>query len=117
MLFPGLRYDKLYLHHFVTIWLRYDTVNALQLRHNKRDGVSNHRRLDCLLDCWLNHLFRRRSKKPSKLQVINEFGIEWSKYIHVELQHVAAHQCIGIHGGLAKTKPEQSAKCAICFWT
>ena len=37
----------------------------LQWRHNKRDGVSNHRRLDCLL----NRLFGRRSKKTSKLRV------------------------------------------------
>ena len=36
-----------------------------QWRHNERDGVSNDRRLDCLL----NHLFRRRSKKISKLRV------------------------------------------------
>ena len=36
-----------------------------QLRHNRRDGVSNHRRLDCLLD----RLFSRRSKKTSKLRV------------------------------------------------
>ena len=34
-------------------------------RHNERDGVSNHRRLDCLH----NRLFRRRSKKTSKLRV------------------------------------------------
>ena len=33
------------------------TTFALQLRHNERDGVSNHRRLDGLL----NRLFRRRS--------------------------------------------------------
>ena len=33
-------------------------------RHNERDGVSNHR----LLDCLLNRLFRRRSKKTSKLR-------------------------------------------------
>ena len=33
----------------------------LQWRHNERDGVSNHRRLYCLL----NRLFRRRSKKTS----------------------------------------------------
>ena len=32
--------------------------------HNERDGVSNHRRLDCLL----NRSFRRRSKKTSKLR-------------------------------------------------
>ena len=37
----------------------------LEWRHNKRDGASNHRRLDCLLNRW----FRRRSKKTSKLRV------------------------------------------------
>ena len=36
--------------------------SALQWRHNGRDGVSNHRRLDCLLSHW----FRRRSKNTSK---------------------------------------------------
>ena len=43
----------------------YDHHGALQWRHNEHDGVSNHRRLDCLL----NRLFRRRSKKASKLSV------------------------------------------------
>ena len=38
---------------------------ALQWRHNGRDGVSNHRPHDCLL----KRLFRRRSKKTSKLRV------------------------------------------------
>ena len=38
---------------------------TLQWRHNESDGVSNHRRLDCLL----NRLFRRRSKKTSKPRV------------------------------------------------
>ena len=42
--------------------LKWDT---LQWRHKERDGVSNHRRLDCSLIC----LFRRRSKKISKLRV------------------------------------------------
>ena len=37
----------------------------LQWRHNERVGVSNHRRLDCLL----NRLLRHRSKKTSKLRV------------------------------------------------
>ena len=37
----------------------------LQWRHNERDGVSNRRRLHCLL----NRLLRRRSKKTSKLRV------------------------------------------------
>ena len=38
---------------------------SLQWRHNGRDGVSNHQPHDCLL----NRLFRRRSKKVSKLRV------------------------------------------------
>ena len=38
---------------------------SLQWRHNERNGVSNHRRLDCLL----NRLFRSRSKKASKLRI------------------------------------------------
>ena len=37
----------------------------LQWRHNGCDAVSNYRRLDCLF----NRLFRRRSKKTSKLRV------------------------------------------------
>ena len=40
-------------------------IVTLQWRHNERDGVSNHRRLGCLL----NRLFRRKSKKTSKLRV------------------------------------------------
>ena len=38
---------------------------ALQWRHNGRNSVSNHQPHDCLL----NRLFRRRSKKTSKLRV------------------------------------------------
>ena len=38
---------------------------TLQWRHNEHDCVSNHRRLDCLLNC----LFMRRSKKTPKLRV------------------------------------------------
>ena len=38
---------------------------TLRWRHNERDGVSNHQPHDCLL----NRLFRRRSKKISKLRV------------------------------------------------
>ena len=37
----------------------------LQWRHNERDDISNHHRFDYLL----NRLFRRRSKKTSKLHV------------------------------------------------
>ena len=38
---------------------------ALHWRHNDHSGVSNHQPHDCLL----NRLFRRRSKKTSKLRV------------------------------------------------
>ena len=38
---------------------------TLQWRHNGRDNVSNHQPHDCLRKC----LFRRRSKKTSKLRV------------------------------------------------
>ena len=38
---------------------------TLQLRHNELGGVSNHQPNDCLL----NRLFRRWSKKTSKLRI------------------------------------------------
>ena len=41
------------------------TLTTLQWRQNERHGVSNDRRLVCLL----NRFFRRRSKKTSKLRV------------------------------------------------
>ena len=44
---------------------RCPVTSLLQWRHNERDGVSNHQPHDCLL----NRLFRRRSKKISKLRV------------------------------------------------
>ena len=40
-------------------------TQSLRWRHNERDSVSNHQPHDCLL----NRLFRRRSKKTSKLRV------------------------------------------------
>ena len=44
---------------------QHSTLFALQWRHDEHDGVSNHRRLDCLL----NRLSRLRSKETSKLRV------------------------------------------------
>ena len=41
------------------------STTTLQWRHNERDSVSNHQPHYCLL----NHLFRRRSKKTSKVRV------------------------------------------------
>ena len=40
-------------------------VFTLRWRHIERDGVSNHQPLDCFFDC----LFRRKSKKISRLRV------------------------------------------------
>ena len=45
-------------------YLHYDII-SLQWRHNGCDSVRNHQPHDCLL----NRLFRRRSKKTSKLHV------------------------------------------------
>ena len=56
------------LYHDVSrgfVWMLRLRAPILQGRHNERDGVSNHRRLDCLL----NRLFRHRWKKTSKLCV------------------------------------------------
>ena len=44
-------------------WLYLKNECPLQWRHNESDGVSNHWRLYC----FLSRLFRRRSKKTSKL--------------------------------------------------
>ena len=57
-----------------TNWTRHNWLKSLEAmifhsslrwRHNGRDSVSNHQ----LHDCLLNRLFRRRSKKTSKLRV------------------------------------------------
>ena len=52
--------------HDTCKWLTYQGgVSTLQLHHNERYDVLNHRCIDCLL----NHLFRHRSKETSKLRV------------------------------------------------
>ena len=48
------------IHQLLTI-----TIKSLRWRHNGCDSVSNHQPHQCLL----NRLFRRRSKKTSKLRV------------------------------------------------
>ena len=48
----------------------YDPTIPLQWRHNEHDGISNHQPHDCFLNC----LFRRRSKKISKLRVTGLFA-------------------------------------------
>ena len=53
------------LPQFTDTQLRHQEDMTLQWRHSDHDGVSNHQPNGCLL----NRLFRRRSKKPSKLRV------------------------------------------------
>ena len=63
-----------------------DSLRTLQWRHNGHDSVWNHQPHDCLL----NRLFRRRSKKTSKLRVtclcagnspgISEFSAQMASY-------------------------------------
>ena len=50
---------------FNLFWTWCVLIKSLQWRHNDRDGVSNHQHHYCLL----NRLFRRTSKKTSKLRV------------------------------------------------
>ena len=52
--------SSLYCHFY-----RHSLDSSLQWRHNDHDGVSNHKHHGCLL----HRLFRRRSKKTSKLRV------------------------------------------------
>ena len=50
----------------LALWMEAeDKQGTLQWRHNERRGISNHRRLDFVL----NRFFRRSSKKISKLRV------------------------------------------------
>ena len=54
-------------------WIHLTKDKKIQWRHNGRDSVSNHQ----LHDCLLNRLFRRRSKKASKLPVTGLCGDRW----------------------------------------
>ena len=64
-----LSFKRVYIVSIRNVYIKYIHLNnifrkTLQLRNNERDGVSNHQHLDCLL----NRLFRRTSKKSSKLR-------------------------------------------------
>ena len=50
---------------YATIFQTHGNYKPLQWRHNELNGVSNHQRLNCLL----NRLFRLRSEQISKLRV------------------------------------------------
>ena len=59
------RYIKYWKSYFMTFQCVEFEKQTLLWRHNGRNGVSNHQSHDSLLNC----LFRRRSKKTSKLRV------------------------------------------------
>ena len=62
-----IKYHRVPLNS-MEFWNRHQcsaNFHALQRRHNEHDGVSNHQSHDCLL----NRLFKRRSKKTSKIRV------------------------------------------------
>ena len=52
-------YNSIVMHDYSR-----SSITPLQWRHNGHDSVSNHQPYDCLL----NRLFRRKSKKTSKLR-------------------------------------------------
>ena len=58
------------MSHYKPSWHGNGHRWALRWRHNGRDNVSNHQSHDCLL----NRLFRRRSKKTSKILVTGLFA-------------------------------------------
>ena len=72
-------YKVVMIHIFVyvTAWACWAIANMiskqLHWRHDERDGVSNNRRCDCLL----NRSSRRTSKETSKLRVTGLFVWEW----------------------------------------
>ena len=58
-------------------------LSSLQWRNNELDGVSNHQPHDCLL----KRLFKRRSKKSSKLRVTGLYAgnSPVTNYFHVQI--------------------------------
>ena len=54
-----------FINVYPSIFIHCRNTIPLHWRHNEHDGVSNYRRLNCLL----NRLFRCRAKKTSKLHV------------------------------------------------
>ena len=61
-----------YMYH-INVPCTWDAPCTLRWRHNERDGIWNHQPHDCLL----SRLFRRRSKKTSKLRVTGLCAGNW----------------------------------------
>ena len=115
--------------------------SPLQWRHNERDCVSNYQSLEC----FLNRLFRRRSKKTSKLRVTvvcegnspvtsefpaqgssnaETFSIWWIHHAKLQLrQHQNIHLQWGKHemfkqkSGKVKKFCDETRTDRILYWT
>ena len=94
-----LNYSSSYLHMLKSTHLKH--LNPLYWRHNDNDGVSNHQPHVCLR----NRLFRRRSKKTSKLRVTGicvgtgEFPAQRASYaenVSIWWRHHAFEFCVVI---------------------
>ena len=113
MTFPSQSQSQTEPYYHVGAWRYCSIITSLQWRHNERDSVSNHQPHDCLL----NRLFRRRSKKISKLRatglyegnspVTGEFpaqrasntenvSIWWRNHVYKDIK-VAVYSCVIVH--------------------
>ena len=86
---------------------------SLRWRQNGRDSISNHQPHDCLL----NRLFRRRSKKTSKLRVTGLCGPRWIPRTNGQLRGKCFHLMTSLC--LTAFDPLRSVDCwwlvGICF--
>ena len=73
--------------HVCHIEFAAESSSALRWRHNGRDSVSNHQPHDCLL----NRLFKRRSKKTSKLRVTGLCAPRWIPRTNGQLRGKCFH--------------------------
>ena len=81
---------------------------TLQWRHDGRDGVSNHRRFDCLL----NRLFRHRSKNTSTIRVTGLCVGNWPVTGEFPAQMASNAENVSIwwrHHGLLTSNRRQAA--------
>ena len=88
--------------------------HSLQWRHNERRGVSNNRYLDSLV----SHLFRRKSKKTSKLRVSCLRAINMSRLKAVEwsLLCVAySYQFLYLDYNFAESYSQESYRTCKCW--
>ena len=96
----------------IYLWSR--LRKTLRWRHNGRDSVSNHQPHDCLF----NRLFRRRSKKTSKLRVTDlcEFTGEFPHKWPVARKMFPFDDVIMNHEGHGITQPQKRQHMKLCWY-